>query len=211
MKRILLTGATGFIGSRLVRLLLEDHKVICLSRKNVGVQHPNTETVKGSLHSIKAIERAAKDADVIIHLAAIKYNITSLSKMRKVNVGGTKNLLRFAKNSHFIFASTWLAAYPEKTGFYGQTKREAEEIVKLTSQKYTILRFPHIFGPSIQSKIATLYLLPLYQRLRYGVSPIYKPLEIDRLCLAIKKMVNNEKYYGKSLYVKNENSLESIP
>jgi len=125
MKTILITGTSGFIGSHLVQKLVKDFKIISLSRSD--------------LNSQKIIQQSTKGVSTIIHLAAQKYNTNDLNQMRKVNVGITKNLLRFAGSAHFIYISTWLAKYPDKTGLYGLTKNEAEEQVKKGGLNYFTL------------------------------------------------------------------------
>lgn len=201
MKRILLTGATGFLGSHLVKELVKNFKVNCLIRRDLKFAHPNIIIFKGDLFSNSTIKDATGGVSAVIHLAAQKYNTKDLKQIRRVNVKGTKNLLRFAGDAHFIYISTWLATYHKKTGFYGQTKKEAEEEVKKYGKNFTILRLPHIFGPSKTSLIFTKYFLPAYLLLRYRVKPIYHPVEVSQIVPAIKQVVNQKKFFGKSFYV----------
>lgn len=210
MKKILVTGASGFIGSHLIKELVKDFQVNCLVRKDLKFDHPNITIFKGDLLSPQAIKDSTREVSTIIHLAAQKYNTKDLEAMRKINVQGTKNLLRFAGDTHFIYISTWLAAYPQKTHYYGQTKKEAEDKVKKYGKKFTILRLPHIFGPSKTSLIFTKYLLPVYLLLRYRVRPIYNPIDIYSLCITIKKILGNKKYFKKSYYLVSSNRLIEI-
>ena len=190
MKTILITGTSGFIGSHLVQKLVKDFKIISLSRSD--------------LNSQKIIQQSTKGVSTIIHLAAQKYNTNDLNQMRKVNVGITKNLLRFAGSAHFIYISTWLAKYPDKTGLYGLTKNEAEEQVKKGGLNYTILRLPHIYSQKPHNRFIAKYLLPIYLKVRYGVRPIYQPISVEEVCLSIKKVIYQKKFYRKSFYVVNK-------
>lgn len=210
MKTILITGATGFIGSHLLQELVKDFKVKCLIRQDLKFKHPNVILIKGDLHSEKAIRESTREVSAIIHLAAIKYNTKDAAKIRKVNVGGTINLLKNVSGAHFIYGSTWLAAYPQKTGLYGLTKNKAEEAVKKSGADYTILRLPHIFSHKKSHQIFIRYILPVYLRLRYGVKPIYQPIEVTKVSKAIKRIINNEKFYRKSFYVVDEKTLQPI-
>lgn len=200
---ILVTGASGFIGSHLIKLLSKRNNVKCLSRKKI-VQNKNIQVIHGNILSGKTLKEASSDVSVIIHLAAIKYNSRNPLHIKRVNLDGTRKLLEFSGSSHFIYASTWLAAYPKLTGHYGKTKNKAEKLVKKT-KKFTILRFPHIYSNSL-SMIFTKYLLNIYLRLRYRVKPIYEPISVEELCLAIEKVINNKKFFQGSYYVKDRNT-----
>lgn len=196
MKKILVTGASGFIGSHLAKELVKNFKIICLSRSDL--QHQ------------KIMQQSIKGVSAIIHLAAQKYNTKDLNQMRKVNVGITKNLLQFAGDIHFIYISTWLAKYSDKTGFYGLTKKEAEEEVKKSGLNYTILRLPHIFGSSKTSLIFTKYLLPVYLKLKYNIKPLYPPADISQIVKGIKGVIIQKKFYNKSFYVTSEKTFISF-
>lgn len=196
MKTILVTGASGFIGSHLIGVL----------RKNFKVR-----IIRGTdLHSFKKIKNATLGVSGVIHLAAIKYNLANLGELRKVNVQYTQNLLKFAGNTHFIYISTWLAAYHEKTGFYGQTKKEAEDEVKKSGKNFTILRLPHIYSTSKTSLIFTKYILPAYLKFRYNIKPLYPPANVSQIVQAIKKVITQKRFYKKSFYVTGEKTFISF-
>lgn len=126
MKRILITGGAGFIGSNLAKKLLEDenNKVICLDnfdpfysprQKELNVAGLKTNErfnfIEGSIRSMDDLNKA-KGIDVIVHLAAktgVRPSIHEPGVYYDVNVKGTQTLLEFAKQQkiqQFVFGSS---------------------------------------------------------------------------------------------------------
>jgi nucleoside-diphosphate-sugar epimerase len=99
--RVLLTGATGFIGRRLVRNLSKKrHKIRCLVRdtgKAEDLKRMGVELWTGDVTDKKTLKGITEDIDVVFHLAAVgDINATAnryFEKYRTVNVKGTRNLL----------------------------------------------------------------------------------------------------------------------
>jgi nucleoside-diphosphate-sugar epimerase len=106
MSRVLVTGASGRIGSRLIERLARDHEVITLSRREVtGV----AVSVSASFASREELGRLdPHDIDVAIHLAA-ELETCSEEAGLAVNVAGTRTLLRYLVDRgcrRFILASS---------------------------------------------------------------------------------------------------------
>ncbi len=108
-KTILLTGATGFLGSHIEQELLKQHKVIRLARGEKASGHVNADIkFKIPILSIPQI-------DLVVH-AAGKAHVVPKTEAEKqefydVNLKGTENLLEALKNSNnnpkaFVFYST---------------------------------------------------------------------------------------------------------
>lgn len=147
MKKILITGNSGYIGSHLTKLLANEYEVHGLDIK------PPKLTPK--LHHTQDINRMfnlEEEYDCVIHLAAlvnvgeseqipIQYYIT--------NLNGTMNVINKIKTKNFIFASTGAAEHCESA--YGISKRAAEDVVReyCTVHRptpYTIFRFYNVIG-----------------------------------------------------------------
>ncbi|MFQ5788220.1 MAG: NAD-dependent epimerase/dehydratase family protein [Thermodesulfobacteriota bacterium] len=151
-----ITGGTGFIGTRLVRKLVENgYDVKCLVRKTSNVEPLNNlgvELCYGDLADPKSLVELTKDGDVIFHLAAMVSDWGPKDEFYKNNVNATRTLLKASKDSgvkRFIHMSTstviWKSdfweihnledieetfPYPENyNDFYNETKAEAEKLV----------------------------------------------------------------------------------
>jgi len=179
---ILISGATGFLGSHLVRALAkEGHRCKCLVRGTSSVSElkdlDRVEFIYGDITDKESLKEAVKDAQVIYHLAAQigKWGIPEKAFFA-VNVHGTRNLIEAAHEGevkHFIFCSTpgvqgkghaqASETLPYRPPYiYELTKCEGEKLVLGFHQKrkdlsVTVLRPDFVYGPG------DLRRLPLYR------------------------------------------------
>jgi len=171
MKNILITGATGFIGQRLLKAT--DSKIKILSRKK---QH-DLETIvcdfeKGSIPS-----NTLDGIDIVFHLAGFAHDIRDASKIAdlyyEVNVSATVQLANLAVKSgvkRFVFVSSVKASGNPPIGIcanekdqrnaedvYGRTKREAElkllEIGQVSGMHVSIIRPSLVYGPDVKGNL----------------------------------------------------------
>ena len=191
MKKILLTGATGFVGSALLARLNPENVVCC------GRNQPSCNDVKfykGEIDQLADFSECLAGVDVVIHLAARVHVMNEsssdpLGAYRETNVLGTLNLARQAKEAgikRFIYLSTIKVNgestlsgqafrfddLPAPQDYYGQSKAEAEagliELTKNSSFEVTIIRPPLVYGAGVKAnfrlmmKLASLRIpLPL--------------------------------------------------
>jgi len=167
--KILITGATGFIGSHLAReLSSKEYQVICLvlpgddSKSLAGL---NVKVVYGDITDKYSLVPAIDGIEVIYHLAAVITGNDSDSYYR-VNFEGTKNLIRICTEKRlnlkrFLFVSTIAAFGPTGESMinenypanpiddYGRSKLMAEQYLKSEDNPFpfTIIRFVNIYGP----------------------------------------------------------------
>ncbi|MEO5988432.1 MAG: Gfo/Idh/MocA family oxidoreductase [Candidatus Eisenbacteria bacterium] len=149
--RILVTGAGGFIGIRLVQRLLRDgHEVVAFVRTIRGelkLPRPGLKVVRGDMTDTGSLDEAVAGCEVIVHLANATA-ITDWAKARAINVEGTRQLLQAARRAgvrRMVFTST-LSALREQRGPYGQTKLEAEVLVRESGLPFVILRPSLVYG-----------------------------------------------------------------
>lgn len=187
MMKILVTGASGFVGRYLVNDLSRTDEVIaCVRQKSNHMPSSVQQTVSSSFFDLAI----PKDTDVIVHLAGIAHNKNnSVDEFKKINVDGTLELARKALESNikrFIFMSsigvngnsTHGKAFteqdtPNPTNDYTKSKYEAEKaLAKLfenTNIDLVIIRPPLIYAhdaPGNFSKL--LMLIKLGQFLPFG-------------------------------------------
>jgi len=120
VKKILVVGGAGYLGSILCRKLLDkNYQVRVLDNLTYGdlgikdlYSHKKFEFIKGDMRDIQTVMKSVKDVDAVIHLAAIVGDPASALKPQEtieINYLGTKMLAEVCKYSQinrFIFAST---------------------------------------------------------------------------------------------------------
>lgn len=147
MKKILITGNSGYIGSHLTKLLEKDYEVHGLDIR--PPEHPVTEFFQQDINRIFALPH---EYDCVIHLAAL-VNVGESEKhpipYYITNLNGTMNVVNKIKAKNFIFAST--GAAEGCASAYGVSKRAAEDVVReyCTVHRptpYSIFRFYNVIG-----------------------------------------------------------------
>lgn len=182
--KVLVTGATGFIGKAIVSgLVKENFEVFCLGSlksENTGELPNFVRADIADFESVNSLEEL-KNFDAIIHSAGLAHQFGETSKedFRKINVEGTKNIARLGaklKVKHFILISS-VSVYGnvksnyennlidensgcEPEGFYAQSKLESEkaaaEICEKNQIPLTILRLATVIGENDRGNTARL-------------------------------------------------------
>ncbi len=189
MSRTLITGGAGFVGSNLARLIkpsvLLDWRDPSYLFEDGGLIFDDCEFVHGDIRDGKDLERCLDFGEVgsIIHLAAIpgiKKCEEEPELAREVNVGGTEEVLDFARENgveDIIFASSAgvygeIVEHPiteehpiDPLNLYSETKREGEELCREYAEDHglncTVMRMSNLYGPGFQVK-PNLTVIPLF-------------------------------------------------
>jgi len=150
MKKILITGNSGYIGSHLSRMLEDSYEVYGLD-----VAVPQTDQLRDWYNvDIRRVFTIDVEFDAVVHLAAL-VNVgdseRNPSLYYNTNLIGTMNVLEGIKTQNFIFAST--GAAQDCASAYGISKRAAEDVVHeyctaRNQQDYTTFRFYNVIGSS---------------------------------------------------------------
>lgn len=169
--KALVTGATGFIGSHVVDLLLKNNiEVKCNIRHTSNLRwlkDKPLETVIASLNDKNSLIEAVKDVDYIYHIAGVTF-AKKKEEFFKGNYEATKNLLEVIEKynpniKRFLFVSSQTVSGPAKSldepktedmtcnpiTTYGKSKKAAEDEVLKYKDKFpiTIIRAPAVYGP----------------------------------------------------------------
>jgi len=172
--KIMVTGATGFIGNKLVEILCDDNNIIhtlCRSSSDTSrLTHPNIKIFKGDILDKASIEEAMKGCELVYHLAAyarnwaknpdvyFEYNTNSLKNILDSALKFNVKRVLFTSSSVAIGNSngspadeTNLRSLPPLTN-YEASKLEAEKIIpEYLNQGLEIVSvYPtRLFGPGI--------------------------------------------------------------
>jgi NADH dehydrogenase len=144
VKRVLVTGAAGVMGSRLVRLLAPDWHVRGLVLPNDPLRARIAdvcEIVEGDLADPAALDRACAGVELVYHLAAVILS-PDPTVFARVNRDGTANVVAAAARAgvrHLVYVSSASVIYPRRT-LYAESKLAAEELVKRAGIPFTIVR-----------------------------------------------------------------------
>jgi nucleoside-diphosphate-sugar epimerase len=161
--RVLVTGASGFLGHAVCdELRARDHRVAALVRRP-GSEPAGTEPIGGDLTDAARLSAAVRSAepDSVIHLAAEIASQRDRAKIESVNVEGTRRLLDAclqAGSPRLVFTSTVVTGdahgerldedseLPVETA-YGRSKQAGERMVRESGLDAVVIRPSHVYGP----------------------------------------------------------------
>ncbi len=168
--RVLVTGASGFIGGLLCERLLENHDEVFALVRRAGSEPAGTRPLRAELSDGVSLHTALSLArpDVVIHLAAEIASQRDERKVRAVNVEGTRLLLAACTAlagapdapgaPRFVFSSTVVTGdargellsedqpLPVQTP-YGRSKQEGERLIRESGLPAVVIRPSHVYGP----------------------------------------------------------------
>jgi uncharacterized protein YbjT (DUF2867 family) len=215
MSTILVTGASGFVGSHLVPALIEaGHRVIALVRDEAGgevvlrrlpaASRPAVELRTGDVTKPDTLQAAMTGADAVLHLAAIPRDRDGGATLRLVNTEGTRNVLRAASHAGVtrLIHLGALAVVDEPDLHYGSSKAKAMALVRESGLHWTILSPSLLFGP----RDGFFNILAGLVRMSPGVVPItgrgaarFQPLAIEDLARAAVLALGDDATIGREL------------
>jgi UDP-glucose 4-epimerase len=149
-KRVLVTGAHGYIGSHVARLAHESGYIVDgldISSSDNNVRPYCDNLFYADIVNMGAYPGQDIEYDAVIHCAgliSVNESMDNPSRYYEVNTSGTLSIINKIKHKHFIFASTGGAFDPISP--YAKSKILAETIIKDVCKDYTIFRFFNVAG-----------------------------------------------------------------
>jgi NADH dehydrogenase len=216
MRRVFLTGGSGFIGSQLLRAFVErGDSVAALDRSGRirsegGLMHPSL-AIPGDLLTPETYRKSLAGVDVVVHLAAATGRAPSDESWR-TNARGTEVLLKECHDAgvpRFLFVSSIAVTFPDVSGYpYAQAKVRAEEVVRSSGLAYAVVRPTMVFGAGspIQTALSKLARLPVIPIFGSGRTPV-QPVLVDDVVKAILAVIDRDLFSGETFDVGGRTAL----
>ncbi len=183
MAMLLLTGASGLVGSRLLpRLLAQGDACRALMRGDLTLPAGATG-VHGDLSDPSSLDEAVQGVDAVVHLAAL-FRTGDDDAIWRANLDGTRNLIEAVKanapQARFLMASTGNvydqnAPRPGRetdtcrpTAAYPASKLAAEKLLRSSGLTWSIMRLPFVYGDA-DGHLASMPTLAT----RFGLHPAH--------------------------------------
>jgi nucleoside-diphosphate-sugar epimerase len=192
--KVFVTGGTGFTGSRVVSLLLKNgFQVRCLHRPGSDrspLPEPEIEWVKGDLSDTQLLTSAMKGTDALVNIASLGFGHADsiVSAVRRVGI------------QRAIFIST-TAIFTQLNAKSKNTRLAAEQAIRVSELKYTILRPTMIYG---SPRDRNMWRLIRFLRAS-PVAPIFgdgnylqQPIHVDDVAWVVISCLSTDRTIGKN-------------
>ncbi|HVH85678.1 MAG TPA: complex I NDUFA9 subunit family protein [Terriglobales bacterium] len=204
--KIFLTGATGFVGSHLLRRLLRDgYEVQALVRRRgalAGAGSGVLKEVEGDILS-QNLAQSMTGCDAAINLVGIIYE-QGRQTFEAIHHQGTRNLVKAARQagvSRFVQMSA-LGARPQNATEYHTSKFAAEEEVRNSGLSWVVLRPSLIFGRGsafVQQMIKVMRVAPLIRPVPGTGEYRFRPVHVEDVAECFAQSLTNPQAVGRTI------------
>ena len=197
--KIVVTGATGFVGSNVVNKL-KDHGDISVVARNISKAQAlfkdSVKIYKGDVLNYYSLLDAFRGQDVVVHIAGLIKSF-NVNRFYNVNTIGTKNVAKAARDAgvkRVIYLSSLAARGPSETmspvSNYGASKLKGEfEILRyINDYDIKILRPPIVYGPN-ETDLFLMFKLAKSGRLPVMRNKYFSFIYVKDLADAIDRLV----------------------
>jgi len=195
---VLVTGATGFVGSHLTsELLRQGCRIRVLVREPRAYSGRGAEVVQGDVTDPRSLANSCRGVNTVVHLVAV-IREKGRETFRQINYQGTVNILKASENSgvrRFIYLSALGAT--DNPGFkYARSKWEAEEAVRSSEIDWTIIRPSLIYGKGFgffNRLIQALRMSPPFIAPVPGTgSTLFQPIAVEDVISCILRAIEDD-------------------
>ena len=217
--RYLITGGSGYIGSRLIEILGardEVERIVNLDVRPPARSHPKVTFVRGDVRDIGAtrdlLER--EEPDALVHLAFLLNPIRDEARMYDIDVNGTEAVLRAAAEAGtqqvlVTSSATAYGAFPDNPRpiaedwpvrgqpdfSYARDKAEADRLCQLWALEHpervmTIVRPCIVFGPNVDNYISRAWEKSAFMPIMDGVDEEFQLVHEDDVVSAITGLLD---------------------
>jgi NADH dehydrogenase len=194
---ILLTGATGTVGSALLRRLTADGqpvRALVRDQRRLGDQRVRVQIALGDLTNPPSFRNALRGVDTVVHLAASIRDQPTAS-IEELNAMATLRLVRAAERAgvrRFVFFSAMNASHHSRTRFF-RAKALAEEAVEASSLSSLVLRPSIVYTPgdpwlTLLDRLSRLPAVPVSGSGR----ALYQPIWADDVADAVVNALSSD-------------------
>lgn len=200
---ILLTGATGFIGAHVLKVLSgKNQQVRCLVRKPTNSRNPNISYVTGDVLDYDSLARATEGVDTVYYFIHMMGNQPKGEQKRfdALDRLAINNMVKACKQNGVkrIIHLTGMRNPNEKLSHHLESRKEVEEIIKNSGIDYTVFRASVIIGRGgaafdiLDTAVRKFPIIPVFNWGKTQVQPIYIGDVIRYLveCLDRKETLN---------------------
>lgn len=230
-KTVFITGATGFVGSYLLKELLgklgPQSKIFVFSRKHIDSADTRVANIIGSLQDIEEYAGPLKESNYVFHLAAdatfgndIDYHaVNTLPTQKIVDI-----LKQSTKLENFIFVSTIGAldrgkedvctaplsvhSIPAPTSAYGTSKLAAEQYIKESGISHTIVRPTWVYGRNMRVRSHLSAFVSMVhaksKMINFNFPGVVSLIHVEDLAFALSNILENKQAIKKTYIAETE-------